>query len=487
MYTDLRLHASLPAALEAVAVSPRGGEAGLHFQDGAAESAFLSYAQVRDGARKAAAFLRSRGVERGTPVVLALPLGPEFVHLLLGAQMAGGIPVPLEPPVAAGGWAEFFQRGDRIHERLGRAAHWALEAAALGALERDTPPARRPPREHTWAVDELRAAWPRLEPISVPEPHHVALILFGSGRGGPSRGATLTHRSVLANLEAIRRGTRATRADRVVSWLPPQQAWGLLFGLLFPLASGLPVALLPGSDFEVDPGTWLRALARFRGSMSMAPDWAYERAATAADAAQEASGPDAWLDLSGWRVALSGGEPVRPETLRRFVERFSPHGFRKTAFLPTYGLAEAGLAVSLAESGRPVQLSSVSRRALLTEGVVRARRAGEAPEDAWELASVGRGVHETELRVVGPDGEELPEERLGEIQVKGPGVMTGYFGDPEASEDVLSTDGWLSTGDLGFLAQPPGDRRRHLFVVGRIRELADPGSWEPVAPWATGS
>ncbi len=472
MFTDLRQYDSIIGAIEAAtfgALDPFGAQTeqpGIHLYDLDDSSQFHSYGEILTNARRAATFLRKRGVGHGIPVVIALPTGLDFLHLFFGTMLAGGIPVPLAPPVVFGDYRHFFARGERIYDRLGDSAHWVGDAVTHAALL-EVAEERRPPLANTWPMESLYADWDDLVPIRGERLHETALVQFTSGSTSEPRGVVLSHRNLLANIEAIRRGTLATPDDVVVSWLPLYHDMGLIGGLLFPIIANLVLALMSPIRFIMDPLTWLQAMHDHEGTMSPAPNFGYElvtRRSRRRDAELDR------LDLSRWRVALTGAEHVRPESMARFTARFGRSGFRRAAFLPVYGLAESSLAVSFSDPHQAARSVSISRRAVLRDGVARRHYPSSPPEDAWRVVSVGQPVWSSEVRIVTAQGAAVRLGYVGQIQVRGPSVTSGYYNDPESTAQILS-DGWLTTGDLGFQLVLPGDRSPSLFIVDRLKGL----------------
>jgi len=472
VFTDLRQYDSLIGAIEAAtfgALDPFGAQTeqpGIHLYDLDGSCRFHTYGEILTNARRAATFLRSRGVGPGTPVVIALPTGLDFLHLFFGTMFAGGIPVPLAPPVVFGDYRHFFARGERIYARLGDSAHWVGDAVTHAALL-EVAEDRRPPLANTWPMESLYADWDDLVPIRGERLHETALIQFTSGSTSEPRGVVLSHRNLLANIEAIRRGTMATPDDVVVSWLPLYHDMGLIGGLLFPMIANLVLALMSPIRFIMDPLTWLQAMHDHEGTMSPAPNFGYElvtRRSRRRDDELER------LDLSRWRVALTGAEHVRPESMARFTARFGRCGFRRAAFLPVYGLAESSLAVSFSDPHRAARAVTISRRAVLRDGVARRHYPSSPPEDAWRVVSVGQPVWSSDVRIVTARGDRVRMGWVGQIQVRGPSVTSGYYNDPESTAAILN-DGWLTTGDLGFQLVLPGDRHPSLFIVDRLKGL----------------
>jgi acyl-CoA synthetase (AMP-forming)/AMP-acid ligase II len=289
-----------------------------------------------------------------------------------------------------------------------------------------------------------------------PRPDDLALIQYTSGSTSRPRGVALTHANLVANTRDIVEALELTAEDRKVTWLPLFHDMGLIGGVLSPLEAGSPIRLLTPGAFVRRPVRWLKAISEFGGSLSTAPNFGYQLCVERI-AEDELQG----LDLRCWRRALNGAEPVRPETLSAFERKFARVGFAPTAFMPVYGLAETTLAAAFTPLGRGVRMEDVDAEAL---GAGRAEPAREG-RPSRRIVSCGRGFPGSEIRVVDPtDGTPLPERREGEITLCGGGVMQGYFEDPEATEEMLR-DGWLWTGDLGYVADG------ELYVTGRRKAV----------------
>ncbi|WP_234023533.1 AMP-binding protein [Sorangium cellulosum] len=307
------------------------------------------------------------------------------------------------------------------------------------------------------AAEPLLAAPPAgalPDPDAAPGP---ALIQLTSGSTGHPRGVVIPHERLMLHLAAMseRLPVRGEGAGGV-SWLPLHHDMGLLGGLLFPLFNDFPVHMLSPLEFRTRPFSWLADMSRIRGVISLGPPSAYAICIGLARRAAEAG-----LDLGAWRCAMIGAEPISPALLRRFADAFAPCGFRLEAFFPVYGLAEATVAVTFPELLAPPRVLTVDRGLLEREG--RVEQAAPGPL-ALELCGVGRPIPHTEIRVVDAARRPVPERTVGEIEVRSATAMEGYFDDPEATAEVL-VDGWLRTGDLGFLEQGT------LFVTGRKKEV----------------
>ncbi len=274
---------------------------------------------------------------------------------------------------------------------------------------------------------------------------------FSSGSTVDPKPVALTHAALVAQADLLVAATAPGPEDVLVSWLPLYHDMGLIGALLGAMSYPGPLVLVPPEHFLARPALWLRAIARHRGTISAAPSFAY---AYVADRVADAD--LAGLDLSSWRLALDGAEPVSAEAMRRFAARFAPHGFDPGALMPVYGLAEAALAVTFARPGRRLEGRRLDPVRLATDGVV-------VPGDR-EVVSVGGPVPGVEVELRTEDGREADEGRLGRIFVRGPSLMAGYLGDPAATAAALP-GGWLDTGDLGFALGG------ELFVHGRAKDV----------------
>lgn len=414
---------------------------------GEMETAPFTGPELLEAAGRAAAALRERGARAGDRVVLCLPNRESFVSAFLGAQWLGAIPVPLPPlglMTAPGALSE------RIRSVVADCAPAAVvaDAPTLASLRLLTPEALS--GRQAFDAAELERADAPAPPRERARPEQTALIQYTSGSTAAPRGVVVTHRNLAANCTAIARRGAFEQQERFVSWLPGYHDMGLIGGLLVALHHGHVLYWMNAQDFMSRPPTWLRAISKFRANISGAPNSAYRLCLRMAqDRGLEE------LDLSSWRWAFCGAEPVDIATMRAFMEVFGRHGFRKNALHPVYGLAEGTLAVTFPDAGEPVRVDRVSRAALAAGRAVPAEGEGSV-----ELVSVGYAMPEHEVRVVDPaTGEAVGERQAGEVVTSGPSVTPGYYGQPprEGKE--------LRTGDLGYFA----DGR--LYVVDRIKDL----------------
>lgn len=317
--------------------------------------------------------------------------------------------------------------------------------------------ARAPSIERVTDIGELMAHGRDAPTVEV-HASSPALIQYTSGSTGTPKGVLLTHRNLLANIRAVEEALRIQSTDVGVSWLPLYHDMGLIGCWLAPLYLGVPMTILSPLAFLARPERWLWTIHRRRATVSAAPNFAYELCARRlADDVIEG------LDLSCWRVALNGAEPVSPETLDRFVRRFAPLGLRAEALLPVYGLAESSLAVTTPPLDRAPRVETAARvRFEQRAEVVSARSTERAP---LRFVSVGRPLPGHEVRIVDPEGREQPERKEGRLEFRGPSTMQGYYGNPGATACVLRPGGWVDSGDRAFVAEG------EVFVTGRAKDL----------------
>jgi len=474
-------------------------DGGLRFVDRGEQATWVGWGEVRERALAVAAGLLAAGAARGDRVALVFPTGVEFFAAFFGALLAGAVPVPLYPPVRLGRLQEYVNRTTRMLaacEALvvladARVKHFLGEAVAAARPRLGCRTLAELPGGTSADIAAVAAAAAATAATGGgPRSDELALIQFSSGTTVAPKAVALSHRAVVAQTEILsgcwadREGLRHSCA----SWLPLYHDMGLI-GCVFPaLARDATLTLLPPELFVARPALWLRAIGRYGATISPAPNFGYSLCLTrVADAEMEG------VDLSCWRAALNGAEPVAPGVLRAFARRFARWGLSPAALTPVYGLSEAALAVTFSALDRPSRSGWYDREALARERVARrvspgaggahgengahhahgahgAHDAGDArglaglPERAQEIVSVGRPLPGFRLSVRDPHGRELPPGRVGRLWVSGPSLMQGYLGDPESTARALRA-GWLDTGDLGFLDDG------ELYLTGRAKDL----------------
>ncbi len=424
----------------------------IHLREESGDETPLSYGWLWRAAQAVAGGLAERGLVRGDKVAIMLRTERRFFPTFLGTLMAGCVPVPLYPPF----------RLDRIEEYVHRQVAILRNAEArilltfeevervAGLLVRQVPSL-----DGVAAAADVDGEPRRPVPASADDP---ALIQYTSGSTGQPKGVLLSHGNLLANIRAIVRRFDITSRDVGVSWLPLYHDMGLIGAWLGPLYFGAPLALMSPLAFLARPIRWLQALDAHRGTLSPAPNFAFDLC-TARIADEELDG----LDLSSVRVLLNGSEPVSPTTLRRFIDRFAPYGLDPGAVYPVYGLAECSLGLSTPAPGNAIRIDCVQRATFQASGHAEPA-AGDDP-GPLRFVSCGRALPDHELAVFGDDGGPAPERVQGRVRFRGPSTTRGYYRNEEATRDLVGADGWLDSGDLGYLAD--GD----LFLTGRAKDL----------------
>jgi acyl-CoA synthetase (AMP-forming)/AMP-acid ligase II len=438
--------------------------------DGEREETSIDYAELDRRARVVAALIQSR-CEPGDRVLLLYAPGPDFVIAFFACLYAGVTAVPAYPPDPV--------RLDRTLPRLCSMTADAEPTALLTTSDIESLrdfliPGAAELGRLPWIVTDVAPAsveehW--RDPRSGPD--DLAFLQYTSGSTGTPKGVMLSHGNLLHNSAAIAAAFWLADEPLGVIWLPPYHDMGLIGGILQPVYAGFPVVLLSLVHMLQRPLRWLEAISRHRAMVSGGPNFAFDLCVRKSTEEQRAA-----LDLSSWRVAFNGAEPVRPQTLRRFAEAFRGAGFDPDAFYPCYGLAEATLLVSGAQVRRPAFARPFDRGSMLrgaAEPVAPARSACTRPGPGTdgpgtELVSAGQPCLDTRVEIRDPgSGARLPEGRVGEIWVHGPGVSAGYWRRPAlpAGTFPVDTSGrrWLRTGDLG--TQVDGE----LYITGRAKDL----------------
>jgi acyl-CoA synthetase (AMP-forming)/AMP-acid ligase II len=403
---------------------------GVTFLDLREREVAISWAEILGRARRVAGALVGRGVGSGDRVAIVLRTEPAFLDAFFGAALAGAVPVPLYPPVRLGRLEEWIGSSARMVAAAG--ARILVSGGASQRLLGEVVARARPPLGLVSAQELLRA--PALARSSSPD--DLGLVQFSSGSTVDPKPVALTHRAILSQVAALTALCQPTPEDVLVSWLPLYHDMGLIGGLLAAASYPGPLVLIPPEHFLARPGIWLRAIGRYRGTISAAPSFAYSYCADRV-ADEELQG----LSLASWRLALDGAEPVSPRALRRFADRFERHGLDPRSLCPVYGLSEAALAVTFSPRRWPPRASLVDARGLALSGEVRL--------GSREVMSVGSPVPGAEVEVRDDEGRPLPTGWLGRVFVRSPSLMREYLGQPEATDEVLR-EGWLDTGDLGF-------------------------------------
>ncbi|HZU57903.1 MAG TPA: aminotransferase class I/II-fold pyridoxal phosphate-dependent enzyme [Actinocrinis sp.] len=434
------------------------------FLTGPADSATYTFRQLDLRARTIAVHLTEAGL-RGRPVLLLHPPGLEYIACFFGCLYAGAIAVPAYPPDTR----RFGQSMQRLAAiaRDARATH-ALTTKALAdfaAAKREEIAALGLSALNWVASDLLDDA--RAETWRDPEATGgtLAFLQYTSGSTATPKGVMVSNGNLVSNLRSIHRRLRHDADSAMVSWLPPYHDMGLIGGILSPLYGGFPAHLMAPMTFVTRPLMWLQTLSETGASTSVAPNFGFEHCLRRVTPQQRDT-----LDLSAWRLALNGAEPVRADTLDRFVDYFGPCGFKRSALMPCYGLAEATLMASGVAAHEPPVVTSFCTEAL---GAGEARAAAPSGSPATRLVGCGEPVEDVGIAIVeAQTARRVPDSRIGEIWICGPNVARGYWRRPEATRETFRAriDGepeteYLRTGDLGFI------RDGQLHIVGRTKDV----------------
>lgn len=416
----------------------------------------LRYRDLLEAARGIAAGLAAQGLQPRQTVALMLPTGRDYLACFFGVMIAGGIPVPIYPPARMTQIEDHLKRHARILSNA--------EAALIITVEQAKPvavmlQAAAPSLAAIVTPSELRAS-PATSRYR-PQGSDIAFLQYTSGSTGDPKGVMLTHANLLANIRALGQAAQASPSDIFVSWLPLYHDMGLIGAWFGSLYHGIPLVLMSPLAFLARPALWLQTIARHRGTISAAPNFAYELCVRhVGDAAL------AGLDLSSWRLALNGAEPVSPATLEAFAARFACCGLRRQAITPVYGLAESSVGLAFPPLERGPRIDVIQREPFTRHG----KAEPATGDDASPLAipSCGRALPGHEIRIVDEAGAELPERRIGRLEFRGPSATAGYYRHPEATRALLR-GGWLDSGDHAYMAQG------EVYITGRVKDLIKRG------------
>ncbi len=394
--------------------------------------------------------LVARGLEPGRAVILILPTGPELVSAYFAVLLAGGVPGLVATP--SNRVADHAIYAARVGAILANAAAHSLycspEIAEIFAGERRELLAGAALVGPDLARGAGDASWLR------PRPDDTATIQYSSGSTGIPKGILLTHRAMLNNIRAVRDGLGLRVSDVSVNWIPLYHDMGLIDAFLLPLLNGCPTVLIPTMEFMRNPGLWLWAIHRYHGALSWAPNFAY---AVAASRIPETDLEG--LDLSSWRIAINAAEPLLERTVEAFTNRFAPYGFRPEAMTAAWGLAENVTIATAHPIGELPRIEHIDRAELVARGVAKV-----CGEGGMASVAIGRCLPGCRVEIRDAQGATLPERHVGSIWLRSNSLFSGYHRDPELTRRVL-VDGWLDTGDHGYLAD--GD----LFFVSRDKDL----------------
>ena len=432
----------------------------------------VTYGALFDRVSAFARGLENLGIAPGERVAILLPSSVEFFDVFLGAQMAAAIPVPIYPPVRADRIEEYATRQAAIlrSAEVSAIVTFARAERVARLLEPQVPSLRRVATAAEIAKLGTRPG--QLSGARRVTGSDIAFLQYTSGSTGDPKGVTLTHANLLANLRAIVAGVNMNPQDRAVSWLPLYHDMGLIGAWMGPMYAGAPLSLMSPLAFLSRPERWLWAIHEHRGTVTAAPNFAYELCVRKV--------PDErieGLDLSSMRYMLNGAEPVNPSTLERFAARFAPFGFDRRALMPVYGLAENSVAVSFTPPMRGWRVDWLDRAALENDGravpvpappaeaVAKEASASSVDPSIVGFVSAGFPVAGNEVRIVDDNNNDVPERIEGRLWFRSPSSTSGYYRNPAATAAIMREGGWLDSGDRAYFAD------REIFITGRAKDI----------------
>ncbi len=424
----------------------------IYFQDEKGNETTITYGDLYDNAKKIAGNIQEYDIEPGDTIAIMLPTSERFFYTFFGILLAGAVPVPIYPPF----------RPDRIEEYAMREAN-ILKNAQARLLITFHEAQRLSELLQTFitslkaviTVDNLFKANHPYKEVNI-SGHMPALIQYTSGSTSLPKGVLLTHANLLANIRAAGEEMKVGPSDVGVSWLPLYHDMGLIGAWFICFHHAIPVVIMSPLTFLTRPERWLWAIHYHRGTLSAAPNFAYELCIRRIKP-ESIQG----LDLSSWRLSLNGAEAVNPKTIRNFIEKFSPFGFKPETMFPVYGLAESTVALCFPPLNRAPIIDRINREKFEKEQ--RAVKAAPEEVNALEFVCCGRAIVQHDIKVVDSKGEIVPERTIGHIYFRGPSMMQGYYHQPEATA-AITHDGWIDTGDMGYFAEG------ELYITGRMKD-----------------
>lgn len=429
----------------------RADDVAYFFAGADTKTSSVTYGQLLEEAQRFAATFTDAGLKRGDRVIISMDTSFKLVAAFYGAGLAGMAPVMQSLPLGIAQLPIWSRKLSAAIETVGAKAALVDNMVALAARE----PVSSAKSCALLTPNKLSEARDFDPPT--PKPDDLAYVQFTSGTTSNQKAVAITHGPLMANMGCIADHLAIDGTDVGVFWLPLFHDMGLISGVQIPLLHGAASVLMSPLAFIFTPRSWLWAIHYFRGTHSAAPNFAYHICAQRlTDADLEG------LDLSSWRGTQNGAEFIHADSLEAWQARFGPHGFRRSTMSPVYGMAECVLAATFPEPGEQWGWDTVDAERLSAEGI--AHPAGPDTTRSKRVVAVGRPFEGHDLRIVDDAGAPLPDRHQGHIQLKGPSNTPGYIGDTEATDDLLR-DGWLHTGDTGYVA----DGR--LYVYGRSKDI----------------
>ncbi|MBL4803197.1 MAG: fatty acyl-AMP ligase [Emcibacter sp.] len=449
--------------LEAIEYAAQGIR-GLNFYSprGELESS-IKFSEIRDKAQEIGRRFIHFGIKKGSRVALIAETSDDFVCYFMGCQYAGLLPVPLPLPTSFGGREGYTKQLNQQMKSCG--ASVAVSASyMLPLLDEATSGLKKMQFVGTSTTFEAQASFEDIEDIQLPEakPEDLAYLQYSSGSTRFPHGVAVTHKSLLSNCVGIGRdGMQLNENDRVVSWLPFYHDMGLVGTLLSPIANQVTTDFLATEAFARRPLQWLKLISKNKGTLTFSPTFGYDICTRRASPTKIDG-----LDLSSWRVAGIGGDMIRADVLTNFQNMFKDVGFKSTTFVPGYGLAECTLAVSFARLDTGFEIDLVDEKVLSgEEKYIKDHKVNGDGTNYRSVINCGVPISEYEMEIRDENDIDLGEYQIGRVCVRGPSVMVGYFQDPEATDNCMSKDRWLDTGDMGYM------KEGCLYIIGRVKDM----------------
>ena len=414
----------------------------------------ITYGMLLHKSLEYAKTLQQLGLKKSETAAIMLPTSFEFFYTFFGILFAGGIPVPIYPPLRLNQIETYAKQEVAILKNAeARVLITFPKAKKLCRLLKTLVPSIRA----VVTTEELSIA-EKITDYDLPRIDELALIQYTSGSTGQPKGVMLTHHNLISNICAYGVGIGVTSSDVVVSWLPLYHDLGLIGNWLGSLYYGVPLVAMSPLTFLSRPEKWFWAIHKHRCTIASGPNFAYELCTRKIDASMIEG-----LDLSSIRIAINGAEPIYPQTLTRFTEKFAAYGFKLEKFLPVYGLAETSLGLTSSPVGRPPRIDSLDKK--IFENEHRAVPITNTMQDnSIQIVSCGYPLLDQIVRIVDSNNRELPERAIGQLQFKGSSSMQGYFNNPTATHEI-NHDGWWDSGDLAYQAEG------EIFITGRKKDV----------------
>jgi fatty-acyl-CoA synthase len=416
----------------------------------------LTFADLRNRALATARKLVSAGLKRGDRVAVIAETGPEFMAVFFGCQYAGLVPCPMPYTMYIGGRDAYVERVTGMLRAAAACAvvtssdlegHILAGAAGAGV-------------ETVLTHEALQALPESLIKLEAFGPNDVAYIQYSSGSTSEPKGVLITQKAIMANTQGILRdGLRVTKSDRAFSWLPLYHDMGLVGFCLAPMMGQVSVDYISTPSFARRPALWLRLMSENRSTVSFSPSFGYDLAA------RRINGEAVTLDLSNWRAAGIGGDMVRADVLKQFSDTLSISGFDQNAFIPSYGMAESTLAVSFSDVSQPIRIDTIDKFTFKLSGRAVPALETQDKDAVRSFVVCGKPLPGHEMVVRNEMGSTLRDREIGHIFVKGPSLMSGYYHNAQATDAVIAADGFLATGDMGYLLDG------EIVITGRAKDL----------------